>query len=981
MTLAVRSALNAGIVFSLAAPVAYGQTAPAPAAAAPQAQKIEKIEVTGSRIPQEILQSDSPVSVITSQDIKYTGLSSTSDVLNQMPQIVPGQGNSISNGSTGMATVDIRGLGAVRTLVLIDGKRVPAGSPLDWATNINAIPASLIQRVEVLSGGASSIYGSDAVAGVVNFIMNDHFEGVQFDWNGSGYNHQQGSWVGQMVADRAVTNPAQFSVPGNVGLDGVTQDFSFTLGSNFANGKGNATVYFNYHKTNPILQSARDFSSCALAPSATGYTCGGSSTSYPGRFTDFSNFNLTIADAAGNVRPFKSATDQYNFAPTNYFQRPNERYNANFFAHYDALPQARIYTEFDYMSDRTNAQIAPSGAFLQPFTLYNANPLLSQAFKNAVGLSAANPESTFYIGRRNVEGGGRQDSFEFNNYRVVIGAKGSVLDEKWDYNFWWQSGRNSMSRTYLNDFSVVRLGRAMNAVADPKTGNPVCASVLDGSDPNCVPYDIFRLGGVTPEALKYLQTPGFQTGYTSQSVVGLTMTSDLGASYGWKLPLAKEGVGVAFGIERRVEKLSTSVDVEFATGDLAGQGGATEGLAGQYTVVEPYAELRLPLVQRQPWFYDLSVNGSYRYSSYSTDVTTNSYGLGADWAPIKEVKVRASYQQAVRAPNIIELFTAQTYGLWDGNDPCSGAVPEASLAQCARSGVTAAMYGKIPGSPAGQYNQIGGGNPNLNPETAKTYTLGLVLAPSANFNMTIDYWNYDIKDVISNVLPNTALNSCVNDGILCDLINRGPNGNLWVPNSGYVSATNANLGRYKTNGFDLTMYGSWPIKDWGSVGGSFIGSYLQNFEVEQIVGMGSYNCAGLFGPTCGSPYPKWRHKMQVTWNTPWSWNGALTWRYIDSVSVDLAENNPQLQGDFSPSDASIGTQSYFDLALQWNINKNFTVRGGINNIFDKDPPLVSSTAGVYGNVSGPGTFGNGNTYPQVYDTLGRQFFLGVTAKF
>src|SRR6266540_282981 len=183
LSLAVMNALNAGVVVGLAAPLAYAQQTP-PAEPA----KIEKIEVTGSRIPSPTLTSESPVNVISAQDIKYTGLTSTSDILSQMPNVAPDQGANLANGSTGTSNINLRGLGAQRTLVLIDGKRVPAGSPNYWPTDINAIPAPLIQRVEILSGGASSIYGSDAIAGVVNFIMNDHFEGVQFDWNYSGYN-------------------------------------------------------------------------------------------------------------------------------------------------------------------------------------------------------------------------------------------------------------------------------------------------------------------------------------------------------------------------------------------------------------------------------------------------------------------------------------------------------------------------------------------------------------------------------------------------------------------------------------------------------------------------------------------------------------------------------------------------------------------------------------------------------------------------
>jgi iron complex outermembrane recepter protein len=977
LSLAVMNAFNAGVVVSLAAPFAYGQQAPTPA----QTLKIEKIEVTGSRIPSPTLTSESPVNVITAEEIKNTGLTNTSDILNQLPQAAPDQGSNLANGSVGTATVNLRGLGSSRTLVLIDGKRVPAGSPNYWATDINAIPAPLIQRVEILSGGASSIYGSDAVAGVVNFIMNDHFEGVQFDYNFAGYNHRQDSFVGGLVATKQATNP-QFSVPGNADLDGRTQDFSMTLGSNFANGKGNATVYFEYRHADPVLQSSRDFSACSLAGlAAGGYTCAGSSTSFPGRFTDFSNFNFTIANAAGGVRPYVGNNDAFNFAPYNHFQRPDTRYLFNAFAHYDAFPAVRVYTEFDFMDDRTKSQIAPSGAFLQQFTLFNNNPLLSQAFKNTVGLSAANPSSTFYIGRRNIEGGGRQDDIRHTDYRVVIGAKGSFLDDKWDYNFWWQNGKVVFQRTYTNDFSVVRLGRAFNAVSDPTTGQPVCASTLDGTDPNCVPYDIFRTGGVTQAALNYLQTPGLQTGETDQSVVGLNVVSDLGAGYGWRLPWAKNGVGVAFGIERRVEKLFTNVDVEFDTGDLAGQGGATHPVSGQFTVVEPYAEIRVPIAERLPWAYNLEANASYRYSDYSTGKTTNSYGAGAKWAPIKEAEVRGSYQRAVRAANIIELFTAQGYNLFNGGDPCGGPNPTATLEQCLRTGLLASQYGS-PAliSPAGQYNYLQGGNPDLTPETAKTYTIGGVFQPIPNLSATVDYWHIDVEKVIGLVGSQLAINNCISSGVNCDLIHRGPNGNLWLPNQGYVLGLNQNLGSLKTDGIDVTVSYMQPITNYGSVGLNFLGTWVNRFVHEPIPGLGTYDCAGLFGPTCGIPVPVWRSRLQAVWNTPWNVNAALTWRYVDSVDLDFTQSNALLTGASAPSDANMGSRNYFDLALQWNLTKNFTLRGGVNNIFDRDPPVVSSTAGAFPSISGP-ALGNGNTYPQVYDTLGRNIFLGLTAKF
>ena len=994
LSLAVARALSAGAVVGMAAPMVYAQQPPTSPAISEvvkslvpdklqRVDTIEKIQVTGSRIPSPVLTEDSPVNVISAQDIKYTGLTNTSDILNQLPQAAPDQGGNLSNGSGGTSTINLRGLGAQRTLVLIDGKRVPAGSVSNYATDINAIPAILIQRVEVLTGGASAVYGSDAVAGVVNFIMNDHFEGVEFDWTGSGNNHQQHSFVGDIVARKEATNPVQYHDPGNVSLDGQVQDFAMTLGGNFANGKGNATVYFEYRDSQPVLQGDRDFSACSISGGKSAYTCAGSSTSYPGRFTDFSNYNFTIKNAAGDLRPYVGAADSFNFAPYNYFQRPDTRYQANFFAHYDALPDVRVYTEFDFMDDHTLAQIAPSGAFLQTFTLHNENPLLSQEFKDTVGLSATNPNATFYIGRRNIEGGGRVADFRHTDFRTVIGAKGTFVD-KWDYNLWWQSGTNITNQTYRNDFSVTRLGRAFDVVTNPQTGLPVCRSALPGgSDPLCVPYNIFHTGGVTQAAVNYLSTPGIQDGSTSQSVVGFTVTSDLGTSYGWTLPWAKDGVGFAAGIERRVEKLTVTTDITFDTGDLAGQNGATHGLSGQYTVLEPYAEIRVPIVQRQPWAYDLSMNAAYRWSNYSTNITTNTYGIGAGWSPVKEAKLRGSYQQAIRAANIIELFTAQFINLYNGGDPCAGPNPTASLAACLRTGLAANRYGSPAlNSPAGQYNYLVGGNPNLVPETAKTYTFGVVLQPIPNLNATIDYWHYDVANTITIIQPNQSLNNCLNVGQNCDLIHRSPNnGNLWVPNGGFITSINQNIGSVKTDGFDLTFNYSQPIENYGNVAFNLIGTYTNEYVKEPIPGQGTYDCVGLFGITCGIPLPKWKSRFQTVWNTPWQFSASLVWRYIDSVDVDLAQSNPILAGAYSPLDAHIGAQNYFDLAIQWSYNKNLSVRGGINNLFDRDPPVVSSTAGAtYPSISGP-SLGNGNTYPQVYDTLGRQFFLSATAKF
>src|SRR5215472_928394 len=558
LSLAVAQAVGAGLIVGLAAPAAYGQGAPA-------AGYQEKITVTGTRIPSPNLESTSPISIISPVDIKIEHPVSIENLINNMPQVFADQGNMLSNAATGTADINLRGLGSARTLVLMNGRRLPAGDPFIYATDINMIPLPLIQRVDIYTGGASAVYGSDAIAGVVNFIMNDRFQGVQFDWSHSFYNHQQGNGLASVIAGRALTNPAQFHVPGDVDSDGEVEQYSVAMGSDFANGKGNATVFLGYTRTHPVLQRDRDYSACATGSSATGFTCGGSSTSVPGRFLDNNTGNsFTIADAAGNVRPFNASLDQFNFAPFNFYQRPDERYLADFFAHYDILPWLRSYTEFQFMDDRTLAQIAPGGIFFGGAGSENMltfdNPLLSASFKTAFGITPNTPGDVI-IGRRNVEGGGRQTDLRHTDYRGVLGFKGELpFAPGWDWDVWYQMGKNVFQSTFLNDFSGQRILKALDVVTNPANGQPICRSALAGTDPACVPFNIFTTNPASQAALTYLQVPAFQTGFTEQSVVGGTLSADLGM-YNWRLPWAKDGIGVAFGLERRVEKLELNPDV------------------------------------------------------------------------------------------------------------------------------------------------------------------------------------------------------------------------------------------------------------------------------------------------------------------------------------------------------------------------------------------------------------------------------------
>ena len=963
--------------------------APAMAQEAP-AQDLDDVVVTGSRIPQANLVTTSPVTQVTGEDIDVAGVTRVEDLISQLPQAFAAQNSTVSNGSSGTATVSLRNLGSSRTLVLIDGRRMGYGSPNDDAADLNQIPEQLVERVEVLTGGASAVYGSDAVAGVVNFIMKKDFEGLQVDAQYGFYQHNNDyDGVGNLRAEitrRGLTNAAQFRLPADNVSDGESRSLNVTLGVTAPDGKGNLMAYAGYRNNNPILQGDRDYSTCSIgAPNAaTGpatYSCGGSGTSFPGRFTNFSTFNSTLGTGRTFV-PFDSNTGNYNFGPLNYYQRPDERYTMGAFGRYEVSDKAEVFAQLMFSDYKSVAQIAPSGNFFSTPDINCDNPLLGAQQRTTIGCTAADVTAgnrrTLYVGRRNVEGGGRQDTLGYESYRGVVGIRGE-LTEGWNYDVAAQFSRVNMSRVYLNDFSTTRLGRALDVVS--VGGVPTCRSVVNGTDPSCVPYDIFISGGVTQAALNYLQIPLIQTGETTQQVVTAAVTGDTG----WSLPTSSNTIQVAFGAEYRRDYLGSTTDTAFATGDGAGQGGPTIGVTGDADVSEVFGEIQIPLADGQAWAYSASIDAAYRRSEYE-NLGTDTYKIGADYAPIEDIRFRASYSRAVRAPNVIELFAAQGFGLFDADrDPCD-ATTGAVAANCvgtARHQVTSTQStsGALD-SPAGQYNQLTGGNPNLNPEEADTYTYGVVWTPSfvPGFNLSVDYFDIQVDGLVSSVGALNTLDLCYgqNDAAACGRITRNAGGQLWV-GTGVVQDLNNNIGGLATSGLDFNANYAFDWEDLGvanlgSMQLSFVGTLLNELITDTGLGTVSsvYDCAGFFANQCGTPNPEYRHRARATWLTPWDMDVSATWRHYGEVELAvLNATTGTLNNGGARIDRYFDAENYLDLAATWQVMDTVTLRAGVNNVLDNDPQLSYSV----------GTTGNGNTYPQVYDSLGRYFFVGVTANF
>jgi iron complex outermembrane recepter protein len=653
-----------------------------------------------------------------------------------------------------------------------------------------------------------------------------------------------------------------------------------------------------------------------------------------------------------------------------------------------------------FMDNRTDAVIAPSGNFFATNRIACDNALLSEQQRNLICGPGMEPfllveplngmpnvqSALVYTARRNVEGGGRQDNINHQAFRVVGGMRGDIM-QGLSYDAYYQRGRTQRNSNYQNDFSKTRLARAMDAIAvldgvQVAPGTPgatvVCRAAFTGIDPNCIPWNIFQAGGVDQAALDYLQTPGFQSGLIDQTIAHIDFTVS-GDDYGWRMPWAENGIGLNFGAEYRKERLDLKVDEQFRTGDLAGQGGPTPPVSGEFDVKELFAEAQLPIIQNN-FIHELTLRAGYRWSEYNVagnSFSTDTYKVEGELAPIPDIRFRASYNRAVRAPNVVELFFPQNLGLSGTVDPCAGAAPSATLAQCQLTGVSAGQYGNISPNPANQYNALFGGNPALTPEKADTFTAGVILQPRfvPGLALTVDYWNIRIKNLIGAPGFASTINACfAGDASACARINRAPGtGSLWLGESGWVVLTNQNfsgLGLF-TKGFDFQGNYSRRLGGLGTLNASFVGTLLRELGTPANSEPG-----GFVGTT---PDPKWRHTARLGLTMPNGLGASVRWRHFSGVDCDW-ETQIQCAQVFGgvryprPGNERISAQDYFDLTLNARLAQRLNLRIGANNIFDRPPPLA-------GGEAIPAGFGSGNTYPQVYDALGRYLFAGFTVDF
>ena len=958
----------------------------------------ETVVVTGSRIPQQGLYSTSPVSAVGQQEFKLQGSASVGQTLRSLPSTVEdGDSNTVDNGSTGIATIDLRNLGVKRTLVLVDGKRlVPADASGEVDTN--QIPAAMVDHIEVLTGGASAVYGSDAVSGVVNIILRKDFQGMEAD--------------------------AQYSESDH-GDAGIT-DTALIMGFNSGDGKGNVTIYGGYDHRAAVPESDRDygahalasnnFTGCASPPTHFGGFCfSGSGTIAQGRVkspglggTDPNGGGSlvgkgTMFTPSGQLTAYKGQT--FNFAPFQFYQTEGTRYAFGASGHYDVNSHLNFYTRLTFSDNQSTSQLGPS-PLSRNFDINCGNPLMSPQEREVIfgttttaGTIAAQcatagdtpaTQRLLSLALRLTAVGPRVTDEDHTAYQMMFGFRGDLAGG-WSYDVSASYGHTLESRHLNNDALANNFQDGL--LVDP-------SGVCESGNPGCIPLNFFAAGGITPTQADSIRSDLEATQKTDRWEAEADVSGDFG-QWGGKSPWAKDPIGLAVGVEYRQDASAFEPDNNLATNNLVGFE-AAPAIHGRIDVQEGYAEMRLPVVENMPFFQLLQFDGAYRYSSYNRSGGVSTYKYGGEWSPTDDFRLRASYERSIRAPNIAELFSAQAQSANPGPDPCSAAghagsnaIPTTALL-CVQTGANPGnIYGaafNFPSAlncPTDQCQADVGGNPNLRPEISDTRTAGIVLTPTFldGFTATIDYYNIRISGFIAAPPLTTLLNNCYNPAVntsqnplspFCSVVHRDALGQIDT-NTGFVNAEEGNFAFDQVKGWDFDVnyqsdLGNWGWTGAGSIGMQFQGTLVTDNNFQAIKGTPIIKCNGLFGLQCGEPENKFKSNLRVTWYSPSDdISVSLRWRHLSGVNLD-AIVLAGLPFSADPVGSQIPAFNYFDLSGTWSITDGIELRAGVSNIFGKRPPLIDNNSAPVNDV-------NGNTFPNTYDALGRVIFVGGTVKF
>lgn len=934
---------------------------------AQQEREVEEIVVTGSRLIRRDLSAPSPVVTVSQDTVRYSGNVTLEQTLNEYPQLqtdVTAQTNA--RGGSGVLSANLRALGPTRTLVLVNGRRfAPANT--DGVVDLATIPDALIQRVDIITGGASAVYGSDAIAGAVNFTLNDRFEGVELNAS------YQETFEG----------------------DGSTVVAELLFGSNFEDDRGNVTVHAAITDGDPVFFADRAYSAVTLNPNSEGQLVPSGSGNIPGTRIGLSASDLAALQGvdltppancsgvtgirfgtSGEPLPFCDPEDRFNFAPVNFLLRPRDRKQISGLAEYEIFDRVSVYTELFYIDNSQGFQQAPDafspvtqGAAPGTLVVPNlaTNPLLSQPTidfftANAAFFDADGDGNYEIVGstRRADELGARKFDYDRSTQAYTLGLSGELgsSDTPWLWDAYYQSHETKELFVSQNVTSTRALNAGLDVVIDPGSGEPVCRTSLF---PNCVPINIFGIGSITEEMGKFLTPTRFQNTTLERQVFAATITGEP-----WQLPAGT--LSTAFGVEWREDRFA------FVPDDIVQNDGSREipPNSGEMDVSEVFAEVRAPLIGDIPGVQLLAVEGAIRFSDYSTIGQATTWRLGADWTIVEGLRIRGFYNTAIRAPSLIDLFATQSAGFTNGQDPCDAdnSPSQAQKDLCVQQGVDPAEIDTFQQINIG-LTTVGGGNPNLDAEESETITLGVVYQPSfvEGLNVVIDYYDITVDDAIASVTAQLVLDECFrtleSNGDFCQRISRLSDGQLFE-----VESQLANVAELKVSGLDLQVDYAFELPNALAISNdatmdlNWNAGWIFDHAVTAVPGAPPLECAGKFGNSCtGTGIPAimdFKSTLSAVYSSG-LFSGVFQWRVLGGL--DLREGQTEFIDHVS-------TESYFDLSLRFDLGERFEVYGGIKNLGDNQPPVMGFRLG-----------GPPNTNTGVYDLIGRRYFIGARARF
>ena len=925
---------------------------------AEQEAKTEVITVTGSLIGRKEVDSPSPVSVVDREKLDSAGITNVGDVL----QKIPAQGNAINaqnnNGGDGSTRINLRSLGSARTLVLLNGRRVvPSGTGADSSVDFGTIPLAMIERVEVLKDGASAIYGSDAIAGVVNVITRSNMNGTEANIYTATSNNR----------------------------DGTNYDLSFVTGH--SSNRGNITFSGGYQQQKAVMAGDRDFASktysydFSCTPDASGNcaTLTGSSASPTGRINIKPNggpaltipgcnptdpkFQYCTADGNGGFRNFMRPTgnnlgDNYNFQPLNYLFTPSTRVNLFSNGHYDITKNAHVFFEGQFNSRKSAQQLAEEPAFLGLF----GTPISKDSLYNPFGQDVVD------YNRRLVEFGPRIFNQEVNTTRLVVGLNGNVPDDipgvkNWKWETSYNYGRTDATNQTRGDLIRSHLAAALGPSFNDPTNGPTCGApgkVVDG----CIPLNLLTPGHVDPRAIPYLTFTGTQTGTNEQHTALATASGKI-------TDLPNHGdISLAVGADYRFERGSFQPDPLTSTGDTTGN--AQQPTAGSYHTFEGFGELSVVPYsggEAVKWVEVNAAGRAYDYNTFGNGATGKISGLVRTAGG---VAVRGTYGTAFRAPNVNELFAGQSDNFPLLEDPCDSAKPGGgsapsgmTLQQCMKQGVPmGASFG------TSQQRSLNGGNKNLHAEQGNVATAGVVYEPLRGLDFTLDYWHIQIDDAITTLQPGVILSQCYQGGVqsFCDQVHRDP---VTHEISHLIDITQ-NVGGITTSGLDFSAAYQYR-NSVGTFRHAVEGTYL--FKYNEDTGA----LADPMNPSKGNQIlhgrgfydlgvnPDLKFNIFTLWSHPSGFGGGFNFRFVDSFQeCDQNTCNDPANGRRDVAKYATG-DIYADYGVKTSQGTT-RVAVGVNNVANVTPPIIYNGQAL-------------NSDESAYDFMGRQFYIRLSQLF